>query len=57
MLFPGFEPMTSWSQRNRFTAAPGFPSKIVQKKTDTPEAIIHIYTAYTLMKYNPSLIN
>jgi hypothetical protein len=57
MLFSGFEPMTSWSQRNSFTAAPGLPFKDSPKKTDTPEVIIHIYTAYTLMKCNPSLIN
>jgi hypothetical protein len=24
-LFPGIEPMTSWSQGNSFTAAPGLP--------------------------------
>jgi hypothetical protein len=24
-LFPGLEPMTSWSQGNSFTAAPGLP--------------------------------
>jgi hypothetical protein len=27
-LFPGFEPMTLWSQGNNFTVAPGLPFKL-----------------------------
>jgi hypothetical protein len=37
VMFPGVEPMTSWSQGNNFTAAPGLPFTIlihVKKKTE-----------------------
>jgi hypothetical protein len=41
-LFPGIEPMTSWSQGNNFTAAPGLPiswSTKVQKKITTAQPL------------------
>jgi hypothetical protein len=32
MLFPGLEPMTSWSQGNSFTTAPGLPLNCIAYK-------------------------
>jgi hypothetical protein len=36
-LFPGFEPMTSWSQGNRFTAVPGLPFVFIAVQGSTEE--------------------